>query len=90
MFFLSRSQSALHQWRQDHLADDLWACWEALLMKFVNTPSGAAFWDERSYIFGNEFGAEVRPLMARQLHPKAKAFGVVPVTQRAAGSTQPP
>ena len=86
MAFMSHSQNAFHQWRQGHLADDLWACWEALMMNLVNTPGGAAFWEERSYVFGDEFGAEVKALMAREPHPAAKAFGVVPVGHRTSAS----
>lgn len=67
---------------QGHLADDLWACWEALVMNLVNTPGGAAFCVERSYVSGEEFGAEVSSLMAREPHPAAKAFGVMPVVHR--------
>lgn len=82
MSFMSHSQNAFHQWRQGHLADDLWACWEALVMNLVNTPGGAAFCVERSYVSGEEFGAEVSSLMAREPHPAAKAFGVMPVVHR--------
>ena len=79
MSFLSHSQNAFHQWRQEHLSDGLWAGWEALLMNLVNTPGGAAFWNERGYVFGQEFQDYVILIMARQPDPRAKAFGVVPV-----------
>ena len=82
MAFLSHSQNAFHQWRQGHLADQLWACWEALMMNLVNTPGGAAFWRERSYVFDRSFQDEVAAIMAREPNPAAKAFGVVPVTHK--------
>ena len=43
------------------------------MMNLVNTPGGAAFWEERSYVFGDP-------------HPAAKAFGVVPVGHRTSAS----
>jgi hypothetical protein len=82
MAFLSHSQNAFHQWRLGHLAKDLWACWEALMMNLVHTPGGAEFWRERSYVFGKDFQDEVKAIMAREPNPMAKAFGVVPVTHR--------
>jgi len=80
MAFLSHSQNAFHQWRQGHLVNELWACWEALLMNLVKTPGGAAFWRERSYVFGQDFQDEVKAIMSRQPNPEAKALGVVPLT----------
>ncbi len=82
MAFLSHSQNAFHQWREGHLADELWACWEALMMNLVNTRGGAAFWHERSYVFGQDFQDEVKRIMSLEPNPKAKAWGVVPVTHR--------
>lgn len=82
MAFMSHSQNAFHQWRLGHLAKDLWACWEALMMNLVNTPGGAEFWRERGYVFGTEFQDEVKAIMAREPNPMAKAFGVVPVKHR--------
>jgi hypothetical protein len=52
------------------------------MMNLVNTPGGAAFWHERSYVFGQEFQDEVKNIMRRQPNPKAKALGVMPVTHR--------
>jgi hypothetical protein len=82
MAFLSHSQNAFHQWREGHLASGLWACWEALMMNLVNTPGGAAFWAERSYVFDAEFRDEVATIMKRNPNPVAKALGVVPVQHR--------
>jgi hypothetical protein len=82
MAFLSHSQNAFHQWREGHLSDGLWRGWEALMMNLVNTPGGAAFWQERGYVFGQEFQDHVAEIMKRQPDPRARAFGVVPVTHR--------
>ena len=82
MAFLSHSQNAFHQWRQGHLADELWACRQALMMNLVHTPGGAAFWDERSYVFDRGFQDEATTIMSSEPNPAAKAFGVVPVTHR--------
>jgi hypothetical protein len=79
MAFTSYTQNAYHQWNQGHLADELWASWEALMINLVGTPGGAAFWADRSYVFGGDFGTEVRALMAREPHPSAKGLGVVPL-----------
>ena len=80
MSFLSHSQNAFHQWREGHLSDGLWAGWEALVMNLVNTPGGAKFWAERDYVFGQDFQGHVAKVMARHPDPRAKAFGVVPVS----------
>jgi hypothetical protein len=80
MVYLSDAQNAFHQWKEGHLADELWSCWEALLMNLVNTPGGAAFWRERSYIFGAQFQREVKNIMSREPDPRAKAWGVIPLT----------
>ena len=82
MAFMSHSQNAFHQWRLGHLAKDLWACWEALMMNLVNTPGGAAFWAERSYVFDEAFRDEVTVIMKREPNPVARALGVVPVRHR--------
>lgn len=80
MAFLSHSQNAFHQWREGHLSNGLWAGWEALMMNLVNTPGGADFWAERGYVFGAEFQSHVADIMKRKPDPRARAFGVVPVT----------
>ncbi len=78
MAFLSHCQNAFHQWKQGHLSDDLWACWDTLMMN-LNTPGGAEFWAERSYVFGQEFRDYFEKLLRRQPNARAKAFGVVPL-----------
>jgi hypothetical protein len=81
--FTSHSQNAFHQWRQGHLAGDLWACWEALLANMVHTPGGQEFWRQRSYVFAQNFRDEVEAIIRRPVHPGAKSFGVLPVTNLA-------
>ena len=88
MAFLSHSQNAFHQWKQGHLSNGLWRGWEALMMNLVNPPGGAAFWAERSYVFGQEFQNEIAELMKRMPDPRARAFGVVPVTHSTAGAPE--
>lgn len=84
MAFLSHSQNAFHQWKEGHLSDGLWNGWEALMMNLVNTPGGADFWAERSYVFGQEFQDHVADIMQRKPDLRARAFGVVPVTHSTA------
>ena len=52
------------------------------MMNLVNTPGGAAFWQERSYVFGKEFQDHVAEIMKRQPDPRARALGIVPVEHR--------
>lgn len=79
--FTSHSQNAFHQWRQGHLATELWASWEALLMNMVHTPGGVAFWRERSYVFAQDFRDEVEAIIRREPDPAARAFGVLPLVR---------
>ncbi len=78
MAFLSHCQNAFHQWKAGHLSDDLWKGWD-VLMQNLNTQGGAAFWAERSYVFGEDFRDHFEKLMHRAPNPNAKAFGVVPL-----------
>jgi hypothetical protein len=87
--FTSHSQNAFHQWRQGHLANELWSCWEALLMNTVHTPGGIAFWRERSYVFAQDFRREVEAMAAREPDPSARAFGVLPLIQKSTVAVAP-
>ena len=87
MSFLSHSQNAFYQWRGGALSPKLWAGWEALMMNLVNTPGGAAFWKERSYVFGEDFRAHVKTIMERAPHTGAKAFGVAPLSPPVQGTS---
>jgi len=80
MAFLSHTQNAFHQWKEGQLSDGLWVGWEALMMNLVNRPGGADFWGERGYVFGKDFQDHVAEIMKRTPDPRAKSFGVVPVT----------
>lgn len=88
MAFLSHSQNAFYQWKEGHLAADMWKGWEALMMNLVNTPGGSDFWRERCYVFGEKFQQHVDEIMRRKPDPRARALGVVPVMQSAAASSQ--
>src|SRR5260221_3027083 len=77
--FLSLGQNAFHQYREGHLAEQLWAGWEILMLYVVKTPGGATFWRERRHVFGKDFQSEVDRIMQRAPPLGAKAFGVVPV-----------
>ncbi len=87
--FTSHSQDAFHQWRQGHLANELWKCWEALLMNMVHTLGGVGFWRERSYVFAQDFRDEVDAMAARESHADAKAFGVLPLIHRSTSAAAP-
>jgi len=87
MAFLSHSQNAFYQWKEGHLSADLWKGWEALMMNLVNTPGGALFWRERCYVFGEKFQSHVNEIMTRKPDPRARALGVVPVTNSMASSS---
>jgi hypothetical protein len=87
--FTSHSQNAFHQWRQGHLADELWTCWEALLMNMVHTPGGIAFWRERRYVFAQDFRDEVEAMAVREPDPAAKAFGVLPLNHKSTTGVAP-
>ncbi len=56
------------------------------MMNLVNTPGGAAFWEERACVFGAVFRGRVAEIMRRAPDPRAKAFGVAPVTHVASAA----
>ena len=88
--FTSHSQNAFHQWRQGHLANELWACWEFLLSNMVHTNGGLALWRERSYVFAEDFRVEVAAIAQREPHVNARAFGVLPLTRTGGGTLRAP
>jgi hypothetical protein len=71
------SQNAFHQWRQGHLATELWDCWAFLLANMVHTDGGLKFWSERRYMFSQAFQSEVDGIARREPHANAKSFGVL-------------
>jgi len=88
--FTSHSQNAFHQWRQGHLANELWACWEFLLSNMVHSNGGLALWRERSYVFAEDFRVEVEAVAQRQPHINARAFGVLPLGRTDGGTFRAP
>ena len=76
MAFSSNTQDAFYKWREGSLAPELWKSWEFVSMNFFSTPGGAAFWEERGYLFADAFQLYVTDdLMKRKPHPKAKPWG---------------
>lgn len=76
MAFLSCSQDAYIKWREGSLSAALWEGWELVMMNLVNAPGGKDFWEERGYLFGDEFRRHVESdIMQRKPHPRAKPMG---------------
>jgi hypothetical protein len=76
MAFCSNTQDAFYKWREGSLAPELWKSWEFVSMNFFSTQGGAAFWEERGYMFADAFQLYVTDdLMKRKPHPKAKPWG---------------
>ena len=49
-------------------------------MNLVCAPGGKAFWNERAYMFGDEFRRYIETdLMKREPHPDAKPMGAFPI-----------
>jgi hypothetical protein len=50
--------------------------WELVMMNLVLAPGGRAFWNERGYLFGQEFRNHVEnDIMQRKPHAAAKPMG---------------
>lgn len=82
MTFCSHTQNAFYKWREGSLAPELWKSWEFVSMNFFSTQGGAAFWEERGYMFGDAFQLYVKDdLMKRKPHPKAKPWGAFRIEQ---------
>jgi hypothetical protein len=76
MAFISCSQDAFIKWREGSLSAELWMGWELVMMNLVSAPGGKDFWNERSYLFGQEFRSHVENvIMNRKPHPNAKPMG---------------
>jgi len=83
MAFLSYSQNAFLKWREGLLASPLWLGWELVIMNLVCAPGGKALWQDRAYMFGDEFRRYIEnDVITRQPHPDAKPMGVFPIGQR--------
>ena len=82
MAFLSYSQNAFLKWREGLLASPLWLGWELVIMNLVCAPGGKAFWNDRAYMFGDEFRRYIEDdVMKKKPHPDAKPMGVFPIGQ---------
>lgn len=80
MAFLSCSQDAFIKWREGSLARELWSGWEQVMMNLFIAPGGRTFWDQRGYLFGDEFRRYVEgDLMKREPHPEARPMGLFPL-----------
>ena|SRR5215831_14228752 len=83
MAFLSCSQDAFIKWREGTLASELWTGWELVIMNLVLPPGGQQFWQERGYLFGNEFRHYVEnDVMKRDPHPSARPMGAFSISAR--------
>jgi hypothetical protein len=81
MAFLSYSQNAFLKWREGLLASPLWLGWELVIMNLVCAPSGKAFWEDRAYMFGDEFRRYIEnDVMKREPHPDAKPMGAFSIS----------
>ena len=77
---LSCSQDAFIKWREGSLARELWSGWEQVMMNLFIAPGGRTFWDQRGYLFGDEFRRYVEgDLMKRDPHPEARPMGLFPL-----------
>jgi len=76
MAFLSYSQDAFIKWHEGSLAPELWKGWELVMMNLLGSPGGKQFWDERGYLFGDNFRDHIdNDLVKRIPHIKAKPMG---------------
>jgi hypothetical protein len=52
------------------------------MMNLFGAPGGKAFWNERGYMFGDEFRRYIEDdLIKREPHPAAKPLGVFSISQ---------
>jgi len=76
MAFSLHTQDAFFKWQEGSLSPELFRGWEYVSMNFFSTPGGKAFWNERGYMFADEFHDYlVNDIMKREPHPKAKPWG---------------
>ena len=86
MAILLCSQDAFIKWREGSLSSELWPGWEFVMMNLLLTPGGRAFWEERSYLFGETFRQHVEnDIMKRAPHPDARPLGAFPLGGESAG-----
>ncbi len=83
MSFLSYTQNAYYKWQEGSLSPELWRSWEFVVMNFLSTPGGRAFWAERSYMFADAFQDYIsEDLMNREPHEMAKPWGAFNLGQK--------
>ena len=75
MALLLDAQNAFYQWQEGWLSPELWQTRDFVFGIFLSTPGGRQFWEERSYMFGQDFQEHVEIVLQRDPHPKAKAWG---------------
>lgn len=82
MAFCSHTQDAFFKWREGSLSPELFRGWEYLSMNFFSTPGGEVFWDERGYLFADDFQDYiVNDIMTREPHPKARPWGAFDISK---------
>jgi hypothetical protein len=82
MAFTLHSQDAFHKWREGSLSPELWRGWEFVSMNLLSAPGGRGFWEERSYLFSDEFQSHVVDvIMTREPHPMARPWGAFEIKE---------
>ena len=82
MAFSLHTQDAFFKRREGSLAPELHRSWEFVSMNFFSTPGGKAFWDERGYLFAEDFHDYiVNDIMTREPHPNARPWGAFELSQ---------
>ncbi|MGI9258474.1 MAG: hypothetical protein ACR2QQ_06550 [Gammaproteobacteria bacterium] len=82
MAFSLHTQDAFQKWHEGSLSPELWRGWEFVSMNFLSTPGGKGFWEERGYLFSDEFQSYVvDDIMTREAHPKARPWGAFAIKE---------
>jgi hypothetical protein len=82
MAFCSHMQDAFLKLREGSLSPELFRGWEYVSMNFLSTPGGKAFWNERGYMFTDEFHDYViNDIMTREPHPLARPWGAFEIKE---------
>ena len=82
MAFSLHTQDAFFKRKEESLSPELFRGWEYVSMNFFSTPGGKAFWDERGYMFADDFQDYiVNDIMAREPHPMARPWGAFEIKE---------
>ena len=82
MAFSLHTQDAFMKWREGSLSQELFRSWEYVAMNFFSTPGGKAFWEERGYLFADDFHDYiVNDIMVREPHPMARPWGAFDIKE---------